>query len=352
MAATAWGILSSGHRGGASPMLTTCVSPAGVILGADHQQQMYCHLLCGLRHWDAVDCIRAPYAAGLARALRLLQFKWQQLCDNLESGTVSTDVIIDTAMRGVVQDDVLARPGPELAGRVRRICEREDWCGVLRHLWPEARYISCVTMGTMEQYFQAIKHFIGDTVPVLSTDYLAFECPIGINLERTSLPEETTYVLLPTAAYFEFIPFDTHAGRRAAAAEPVDIAGVEASKTYEVVASKFRGLYRYRLGDVVKVTGFHNSSSRLQFVIRAPPPQENSDMVTERDVMAAMDTFQLMLKDGKESLPAGGEVIEFAAFISDDGGGRRRRAKIAIKVSKGSRLLDHERSGDSAPFLR
>ncbi|KAF0933869.1 hypothetical protein E2562_019316 [Oryza meyeriana var. granulata] len=100
-------------------------------------------------------------------------------------------------------------------------------------------------------------------MPVLGTDYLASECPISINLQCTSPPEETTYVLLPTAAYFEFIPFDTHAGRHAAAAEPVDIAGVEAGRTNEVVATTFRGLYQYQLGDVVKVTGFHNSSPRL-----------------------------------------------------------------------------------------
>ncbi|KAF0933870.1 hypothetical protein E2562_019317 [Oryza meyeriana var. granulata] len=77
MAATAWGILSSGHQEGASPVLTACVSPAEVILGANHQQQMYCHLLYGLRRRDALDCICALYAAGLVRALRLLQFKWR-----------------------------------------------------------------------------------------------------------------------------------------------------------------------------------------------------------------------------------------------------------------------------------
>ncbi|XP_006654031.3 probable indole-3-acetic acid-amido synthetase GH3.6 [Oryza brachyantha] len=352
MATTAWGIRSSGLRA-TSPVMSACVSPVEVILGADYQQQMYCHLLCGLRRWDAVDCIRAPYAAGLARALRLLQSKWRQLCADLESGTVCAEVVTDAAMRGAVQDGVLAGPRPELADRVRRVCEREDWRGVLRDLWPEARYVSCVTTGIMEQYFPAIKHFAGEAVPVLGTDYLASECPIGINLERTLPPEETTYVLLPTAAYFEFIPFDMDAGRRSDTAEPVDITGVEAGKTYEVVASTFRGLYRYRIGDVVKVTGFHNSSPRLQFVTRAPPPQEHAEMLNERDVMAAMDTFQLMLKEHEEpSLPAGGEVVEFAAFISDDGGRRLRGATIAVEVRNGSRLPDHERSGDAAAFLR
>ncbi|KAL5203514.1 hypothetical protein ABZP36_014466 [Zizania latifolia] len=311
---------------------------------------MYCHLLCGLRRWDAVDCIRAAYAAGLVRAVRLLQSKWRQLCDDLESGTVCADVVTNAAMRGAVQD-VLAGPRPELADRARRICRREDWRGVLRDLWPEARYISCVTTGIMEQYFRAIKHFAGAALPVLGTDYLASECPIGVNLDRTSPPEDTTYVLLPTAAYFEFIPFDIDAGGRSDATEPVDITGVEVGMTYEVVITTFRGLYRYRLGDVVKVAGFHNAAPRLQFVTRAPPGKENSEMLTEKDVMAAMDTFQLMLNEDKESIPTGSEVVEFAAFASD-GGGQQRHAKIAVEVSEGCRLLDHERSGDSAAFLR
>lgn len=349
MAATAWGIRSSR---GASPVLSACVSPPAVILSADHQQQLYCHLLCGLSRWDAVDCIRAPYAAGLVRAVHLLESKWQRLCDDIESGTVCADVVTDAAMRGAVQD-VLAGPCPELADRVRGICRREEWRGVLCDLWPEMRYISCVSTGTMEQYFPAIKYFAGATVPVLGTDYLASECPIGINLERTLPPEETTYVLLPTAAYFEFIPFDMDDEGRSDGAETVDITGVEAGKTYEVVATTFRGLYRYRLGDVVKVAGFHNSSPRLQFVTRAPK-EHSSEMFTERDVMAAMESFQLMLKEEKESR-AGSEIIEFAAFIiSDDDGsaGRQRHAKIAVEVSKGSRLLDKERSEESAAFLR
>uniref|UniRef100_A0A0E0A8B4 Uncharacterized protein n=1 Tax=Oryza glumipatula TaxID=40148 RepID=A0A0E0A8B4_9ORYZ len=70
--------------------------------------------------------------------------------------------------------------------------------------------------------FLVIKHFVGEALLVLSTDYLAYECAIGINLECSSPLEETIYVL-PTAAYFEFIPFDMDAGRHAATAEPVDI---------------------------------------------------------------------------------------------------------------------------------
>uniref|UniRef100_A0A0D9WCN3 Uncharacterized protein n=1 Tax=Leersia perrieri TaxID=77586 RepID=A0A0D9WCN3_9ORYZ len=334
MAATAWGI----RRGGAkSPVMSACVSPADVILGTDHQQQTYCHLLCGLRRRDAVDCIRAPYAATVARALRLLRSTWRLLADDLESGTVNAGHVTDAAMRRAVQDGVLAGPSPELAAAVRRACDGDDWHGVVRRLWPAARYVSCVTTGSMAQYVPAIEHLAGEAVPVIGGDYLASECPIGINIDRASPPEETTYVVLPTAAYFEFIPLsddDVTDDAAAAPAPAVDIAGVEVGKAYEVVATTFRGLYRYRLGDIVKIAGFHHCSPRLQFVARAPPPaeKENPELLTESDVMAAMAAFQLMLKEN--------EVIDFAAFVIDgDGHQRRRQAKIAVEVGEGSSMV-------------
>jgi hypothetical protein len=43
--------------------------------------------------------------------------------------------------------------------------------------------------------FLVIKHFVGEALLVLGTDYLASECAIGINLECTSPLEETIYTL-------------------------------------------------------------------------------------------------------------------------------------------------------------
>ncbi|EYU25269.1 hypothetical protein MIMGU_mgv1a0193691mg, partial [Erythranthe guttata] len=43
---------------------------------------------------------------------------------------------------------------------------------------------------------------------------------------------------------------------------------VEIGKEYEVVITNSSGLYRYRMGDVLKVTGFHHKSPKLQFVRR------------------------------------------------------------------------------------
>ncbi|KAH7862257.1 hypothetical protein Vadar_002157 [Vaccinium darrowii] len=188
-----------------SHFLTMSVSPKEVILGSYVEQQMYCHLLCGLRHSNLVDGIRAPYATGLVRAICLLESKWQQLCQDLEYGCPSLG-ISDESMRNSVSE-VLCEPQPGLAKRFRYICKAENWGGILSKLWPNAHYIRCVTTGSMEQCYFQIKYYAGE-IPVLGGDYFASECCVAINLDISQTPELTRYIILPTAAYFEFLPFD------------------------------------------------------------------------------------------------------------------------------------------------
>ncbi|CAL5433103.1 unnamed protein product [Camellia sinensis] len=337
MAASAFPFQSNNPN--ASRFLSMSVSPKEVILGSDVEQQMYCHLLCGLRHSDLVDGIRAPYAAGLVRAICLLESKWEQLCQDLEYGYPSSG-IFDVATRDSVIE-VLSEPQPELAKRYRSICEEEDWGGILSKLWPNARYIKCVTTGSMEQYYSKIKYYGGE-LPVLGGDYFASECCVGINLDISQPPELTRFTMLPTAAYFEFLPFDINK-MSAREEETVDLTGVEMGKMYEVVVTTYRGLYRYRLGDIVKVVGFYNSSPQVEFVMRAP--KTPSEILTEGDLMSAMKSFQQVLRN--EAMT---EVTEFAGFLDLEL--NPKQLKVFVEVTKGSIFLQLEKLNESVLVLR
>ncbi|KAI4369846.1 hypothetical protein MLD38_018247 [Melastoma candidum] len=80
--------------------------------------------------------------------------------------------------------------------------------------------------------------------------------------------------VLPNIGYFEFIPVKEIPW----ISEQVQAGGIprllglteaEAGEEYEIIVTNFAGLYRYRLGDVVKVVGFHNATPELQFVCRS-----------------------------------------------------------------------------------
>ncbi|CAL5437060.1 unnamed protein product [Camellia sinensis] len=328
-----------GNNPNASRFLSMSVSPKEVILGSDVEQQMYCHLLCGLRHSDLVDGIQAPYAAGLVRAICFLESKWEQLCQDLEYGYPSSG-ISDVAMRDSVIE-VLSEPQPELVKRCRSICEEEDWGGILSKLWPNARYIKCVTTGNMEQYYSKIKYYGGE-LPVLGGDYFASECCVGINLDISQPPELTQFTMLPTAAYFEFLPFDMNK-TSARDEETVDHTGVEVGKMYEVVVTTYRGLHRYRLGDIVKVVGFYNSSPQVEFVARAP--KTPSEVLTEGDLMSAIKSFQQVLRN--EAMT---EVTEFAGFLDLEL--NPKQLKVFVEVREGSIFLQLEKLNESVLVLR
>lgn len=316
MAASAFPIHS--NKSGSAQFLSMSVSPKEVILGSDLHAQMYCHLLCGLRRFDLVDNIRAPYAAGLVRALGLLESKWEQLCDDLESGIPSID-ISHSEMRSSVME-LLGGPQQELSYRVQSICKDGIWDDIMIKLWPNLRYIKCVTTGSMLPYYLKLKQYAGP-VPILGGDYFASECCVAINLDITQRPEKTRYVLLPTGAYFEFLPFNS-SERKISGEETVDVSGIEVGKTYEVVVTTYRGFYRYRLGDIVKIVGFHNLSPELEFVMRAP--KSSHEILTEQDLISSMESLRALFENQMKA-----EITEYAGFLDSD------QFKVFVEVKDG-----------------
>ncbi|KAK8532546.1 hypothetical protein V6N12_053984 [Hibiscus sabdariffa] len=271
---------------------------------------------------DSVHVIHASYAIGLIKALRVLESKWEQLCDDLEKGSPCAE-IKDVQMRDSVVE-VLGGPQPDMSIRFRSIFETKDWSGILHKLWSNVRYIKCVTTGSMKQYYSKLKYYAGE-VPLVGGDYFSSECCVAINLDIKQPPDQTRFVMLPTAAYFEFLPFDS-AENNVVGEETVDVCGAEIGKMYEVVVTTYRGFYRYRLGDIVRVAGFYNSSPLLEFVMRAP--KTSYEIVTEGDLMAAMETFQLVLRNTM-SMGMAIEIMEFTS--STDFGSSPKRLKIFIE---------------------
>lgn len=70
----------------------------------------------------------------------------------------------------------------------------------------------------------------------------------------------------------------------------------------------YAGLYRYRLGDVVKVAGFHNSTPELQFICRRNLLLTiNIDKNTEKDLQLAVEAAAKVLSEEKV------EIVDFTS---------------------------------------
>ncbi|KAL4304742.1 hypothetical protein HN51_038880 [Arachis hypogaea] len=318
-------------------------SPSEVFVGSHADQQTYCHLLCGLRNLDLIDGIAAPYSLGLVKAFTLLESKWEQLCHDLERGFPSHE-ISDIAMREAVTE-TLGGPQPELSNRIRQICEDNgnDWSGIAHTLWRNVRYIKCVSTGIMKQYYPKVKYYAGE-VPVVGGDYFASECSVGLNLDIMQPPETTRYVLFPNTAYFEFLPFNMNdETNNNVADEMFDLSSVEVGKMYEIVVTTYGGFYRYRLGDVVRILGFYNSSPEVEFVMRAP--KAASEILTERDLISAIDNFQLSLRGAMMRI----QIVEFASFLDQES--RPKQLKVFVEVQEESDFME-DKQEESIRTLR
>ncbi|KAL4281449.1 hypothetical protein GQ457_03G024120 [Hibiscus cannabinus] len=78
---------------------------------------------------------------------------------------------------------------------------------------------------------------------------------------------------------------------------PVDLANVKVGQYYEVVVTTLTGLYRYRVGDVLKLIGFHHNSPQFQFVERRNTVLSiDMDKTSEADLLKAIRNAKLLIE--------------------------------------------------------
>ncbi|XXG42278.1 hypothetical protein AAC387_Pa01g2596 [Persea americana] len=307
-----------------SDLQSQCCSPDEVIFGPDFHQSLYCHLLCGLIFCDEVQFISSAFAHTIVRAFQTLEHVWEELCIDIREGVLSSIVTVPSIRAAVSK---LLKPNPELADSIyKKILGLNEWYGVIPELWPNVKYIYGIMTGSMEPYLKKLRHYAGG-LPLISADYGSSEGWIGVNVHPRLPPELVTYVVLPDIGYFEFIPLKERIEEQVVdktlsttlymESEPVGLTEVKVGEEYEIIVTNFAdlcyliaGLYRYRLGDVVKVMGFYNSTPELQFVCRRNLLLTiNIDKNTEKDLQLAVEAASKLLAENKL------EVIDFTSYV-------------------------------------
>lgn len=286
-------------------MQSPCCSPEEVIFGPDFHQSLYCHLLCGLIMREEVQVIFSTFAHSIVHAFRTFEQDWEELCTDIRGGVLSSRISVPSIRTAMLK---LLKPNPELADLIYMKCQGlSNWYGLIPELFPNTRYIYGIMTGSMEPYLKKLRHYAGD-LPLLSADYGSSEGWIGVNVNPKLPPEVATFAVLPNIGYFEFIPL--RQGLDGLEAKPVGLTEVKVGEEYEVIVTTFAGLYRYRLGDVVKVTGFHNSTPELQFICRRNLLLTiNIDKNTEKDLQLAVEAAGRVLAEKKL------EVVDFTSRV-------------------------------------
>ncbi|KAI8523013.1 hypothetical protein RHMOL_Rhmol13G0041600 [Rhododendron molle] len=275
-------------------------SPDEAIQCPNMFQSMYTQMLCGLLEHKQVHRVGAVLASALLRAIRFLQLNWPQLTHDIRSGTFNP-AITDPSIRDCMIR-ILKKPEPKLADFIASECSKESWEKIITRIWPNTKYLDCIVSGVMAQYITALEYFSGG-LPIASTSYGSSECYVGLNLNPICDPYQVIYTIMPNMAYFEFIP------QKSNSTELVDLADVEVGQEYELVVTTYGGLYRYRIGDILRVTGFHNSAPQVYFVSRKNVLLSiDADKTDEAELQKSVETAGRLLRD-----ESGATVLDYTS---------------------------------------
>ncbi len=206
---------------------------------------------------ESVTALTAALVMYLESMFEYLEKNWQQLVDDIEKGTISSSVRCPDELRKRLLKK--CKPNPQRAQQLRAQFEQGFDTPIGPRIWPNLAWTSAMRGGSLAVYAEKLKKYCGD-LPFNNTGYAASEALMAMPLEMSALDA----VLLPKSCLFEFIPVDAPEGTR-----PLLLDALEVGKEYEVIITNLAGLYRYRMYDVVRVTGFYQKTPKVEFLYRS-----------------------------------------------------------------------------------
>lgn len=216
-----------------------------------------------------VTLIAGVFPAPIVYLLRALEREAPRLAWHVRRGTLPDDLTLTADQRAFFA--AMLEPRPEVADRLARI-ETEPARAVELAL-PNLRLAYCWMTATAGLFVPELQHRLGSDVPVRDAIYAACEGWCSIPMGEA----EPGGALAVTSHFFEFLPVAA-----LEAGHLDDVRTVEQLKDgeqYFILVTNSAGMYRYLLGDIVEVCGFHNATPRIRFVRKVGAA---SDLVGEK----------------------------------------------------------------------
>ena len=267
-----------------------CTSPVS-LLYPEHEELIdtsYLQLRFALENRD-VSYLGSMVVTLLTTMFDYLEENWQMLCDDIEKGIINPNVKITPDLQKEYAKKF--KPNKARADELRKEFEKGFDEPIAPRIWPKLTWAYGMIGSNLQVYVKKLRKHIGFDVPLHNMGYAAAE---GYFAMPTELDVDDG-VLLPHCIFFEFIPVDDEDDAQEDEQGEIKtllIDELEVGKKYEIVVSNFSGLYRYRMEDIVKVTGFYNNTPRIELLYRRNLSMNvaNEKTTTQMVDFAAKDT--------------------------------------------------------------
>ncbi len=205
-----------------------------------------------------VSYISTIFITTLESMFFYLENNWEMLCDDIEYGTINESIKLPDDIRSKLLKKL--KPMPERAEELRKEFRKGfDESPIVPRIWPHCGWMYGMGTGAIAIYQKKLQRYIGTTIPIHYLGYVASEAMMAVPLELDSFE----YVMLPQNGFYEFRPVDSDDYDNL-----LTIKDLEVGKEYEIILTNTSGFYRYRIDDVIRVTGFHHQSPKVTFCYR------------------------------------------------------------------------------------
>merc|ERR1711871_303818 len=249
-----------------------------------------------------LGAIESNFVSAVLNFFENVENRYDSLVSDIAQGTITKEGLnIPEDVRQQLEHCM--KPDPARAQQLldARI-EEAPKVGLAKAIWPNLHFVLAVSTGTFDLYGEKLrKRFLSadkgspsESVPIYSPIYAATEGLIGVNVDgpanvqqlgtsrahpqelphnavpQRRLPQQQ-YLLVPRAMFMEFIPVEESGAdqpRTLTMADSGPGGRLKEGKEYELVATTKCGLYRYRMGDVIKVVGFHGKAPLVEVCYR------------------------------------------------------------------------------------
>jgi hypothetical protein len=230
----------------------------------DYLDKAYLRLRLAVEH--DVRCVIGINPAMVAAVPYQLNQWWPRIVKDLRDGTLA--------------GRRYGSPAPERAAELERLAGRS---GTLlpAHVWPNFRLLYCWTTGLASLYLPHLAAGFGPEVMALPAPVAASEGFVAVGTDRH--PTACTPAL--GAAFQEFAPADTPLRPDS---PTMSFEELETGKEYHVVLSHIGGLYRYALGDVVRVVDRRHGMPRVCYAGRNTTSDVAGEALRESHIVTAL----------------------------------------------------------------
>jgi hypothetical protein len=205
----------------------------------------------------------------------------EELIKDIADGTLSTGKLIPAEVRNGLSRRI-SRKNPSRARELEHILETTGQF-LPKDYWPELATVAVWTGGSAGVYLDTLKKYYGET-PIRDHGLSASEGRMTIPLRENC----SDGVLDITSHFFEFIPVEEYESEDPNVLEAHEL---EPGQSYYILLTTPSGLYRYDICDVVRCTGYLNTTPLLEFLHKgAHISNLTGEKVSESQVVAAVRT--------------------------------------------------------------